>query len=60
MTKRISIATINQQTTNTTTNTQATTKKGNPADKPILKNLDGMSGRYPKWIKQDSNSHHNF
>ena len=26
---------------------------GNPADKPILKNLDGMSGRYPKWIKQN-------
>ena len=26
---------------------------GNPADKPILKNLDGTSGRYPKWIKQD-------
>ncbi|MGC2685486.1 MAG: DNA polymerase domain-containing protein, partial [Candidatus Nitrosopolaris sp.] len=26
---------------------------GDPADKPILKNLDGMSGRYPKWIKQN-------
>jgi DNA polymerase, archaea type len=26
---------------------------GNSADKPILKNLDGMSGRYPKWIKQN-------
>jgi DNA polymerase I len=26
---------------------------GNPTDKPILKNLDGMSGRYPKWIKQN-------
>ncbi|MGA8085141.1 MAG: DNA polymerase domain-containing protein, partial [Candidatus Nitrosopolaris sp.] len=26
---------------------------GNPADKPILKNLDGMSGRYPKWIRQN-------
>jgi DNA polymerase, archaea type len=25
---------------------------GNPANKPILKNLDGMSRRYPKWIKQ--------
>jgi DNA polymerase family B len=24
---------------------------GKPEDKPILKNLDGMSGRYPKWIK---------
>jgi DNA polymerase I len=26
---------------------------GNSADKPILKNLDGTSGRYPKWIKQN-------
>ena len=26
---------------------------GNSADKPILKNLDGMSGRYPKWIRQN-------
>jgi hypothetical protein len=26
---------------------------GNPADKPILKNLDGMSGRYPKWINEN-------
>ena len=26
---------------------------GNPADNPILKNLDGMSGRYPKWIKEN-------
>jgi DNA polymerase, archaea type len=26
---------------------------GNSADKPILKNLDGMSGRYPKWIKHN-------
>jgi DNA polymerase, archaea type len=26
---------------------------GNPTDKPILKNLDGMSARYPKWIKQN-------
>ena len=24
---------------------------GKSEDKPILKNLDGMSGRYPKWIK---------
>lgn len=26
---------------------------GDPADNPILKNLDGMSGRYPKCIKQN-------
>jgi DNA polymerase, archaea type len=26
---------------------------GKSSDKPILKNLDGMSGRYPKWIKQN-------
>jgi DNA polymerase, archaea type len=26
---------------------------GNTADKPILKSLDGMNGRYPKWIKQN-------
>jgi DNA polymerase elongation subunit (family B) len=26
---------------------------GNPTDKPILKNLDGMSSRYPKWLKQN-------
>jgi DNA polymerase, archaea type len=26
---------------------------GKSPDKPILKNLDGMSGRYPKWIKQN-------
>ena len=25
---------------------------GNPADRPILKNLDGMSRKYPIWIKQ--------
>jgi hypothetical protein len=25
---------------------------GNCADKPILKNLDGMSRKYPTWIKQ--------
>jgi hypothetical protein len=25
---------------------------GNTADKPILKNLDGMSRKYPTWIKQ--------
>jgi DNA polymerase elongation subunit (family B) len=25
---------------------------GKAEDKPILKNLDGMSGRYPKWIKK--------
>jgi DNA polymerase elongation subunit (family B) len=25
---------------------------GKPEDRPILKNLDGMSRRYPKWIKQ--------
>jgi DNA polymerase elongation subunit (family B) len=25
---------------------------GNPADRPILKNLDGMSRKYPVWIKQ--------
>ena len=26
---------------------------GKSSHKPILKNLDGMSGRYPKWIKQN-------
>jgi DNA polymerase elongation subunit (family B) len=26
---------------------------GNHSDKPILKNLDGMSDRYPKWLKQN-------
>jgi DNA polymerase, archaea type len=26
---------------------------GDSANKPILKNLDGMSGRYPKWIRQN-------
>jgi DNA polymerase elongation subunit (family B) len=26
---------------------------GKSSDKPILKHLDGMSGRYPKWIKQN-------
>jgi DNA polymerase elongation subunit (family B) len=25
---------------------------GNDVDRPMLKNLDGMSRRYPKWIKQ--------
>jgi DNA polymerase elongation subunit (family B) len=25
---------------------------GNPEDKPILKNLDGVSRKYPTWIKQ--------
>jgi len=25
---------------------------GKPEDKPILKNLDGMSRKYPIWIKQ--------
>ena len=25
---------------------------GNPEDRPILKNLDGMSRKYPTWIKQ--------
>jgi DNA polymerase elongation subunit (family B) len=25
---------------------------GKPEDRPILKNLDGMSRKYPKWIKQ--------
>lgn len=25
---------------------------GNYADRPILKNLDGMSRKYPKWIKK--------
>jgi hypothetical protein len=25
---------------------------GNSVDRPILKNLDGMSRRYQKWIKQ--------
>ena len=25
---------------------------GNSVDRPILKNLDGMNRRYPKWIKQ--------
>ena len=25
---------------------------GNPEDRPILKNLDGMSRKYPIWIKQ--------
>jgi hypothetical protein len=26
---------------------------GNPVDKPILKNLDGVSRSYPKWIRQN-------
>jgi DNA polymerase elongation subunit (family B) len=25
---------------------------GEPEDRPILKNLDGMSRKYPTWIKQ--------
>ena len=25
---------------------------GNTADKPVLKNLDGMSRKYPRWIKK--------
>jgi DNA polymerase elongation subunit (family B) len=25
---------------------------GNPGDRPVLKNLDGMSRKYPRWIKQ--------
>ena len=25
---------------------------GNSADRPVLKNLSGMSRKYPKWIKQ--------
>jgi DNA polymerase elongation subunit (family B) len=29
---------------------------GNTSDRPILKNLDGMSRRYPKWIKQQIES----